>query len=256
MTTSDTAVAVAAARAGAAVALASWRTPVARHGKGGIDFATDADLASERAVRDTLREQRPDDAVTGEEYGTDGPDGPVERTWLVDPICGTLNYAAGTPLFAVNVALREGERVRVAAVAEPASGEVFVTDGARAWRDGSPAEPLRPDPDNRLVEVDLDRRAPRSQALLGQAAFHERYAPRAVSTSLGLAWVAAGRFAGYVADSDVSDSVHYAAGLALCRGAGCVVTDLDGGEVASGRGLLAAADAATHRDLLGLVTGG
>src|SRR3990170_4755902 len=101
MTTPDTGVAAAAARAGADVALASWRTPVARHAKGGIDVAT----------------------------------GHADRTWLVDPICGTLNYAAGTPLFAVNVALRENGRVRVAAVADPATGEVFVTDGERAWRD-------------------------------------------------------------------------------------------------------------------------
>ncbi len=252
MTTPDTSVAVTAARAGAAVALESWRTPVARHGKGGIDFATDADLASERAVREVLRERRPDDAVTGEEYGTDGSG---ERTWLVDPICGTLNYAAGTPLFAVNVALREGERVQVAAVADPASGEVFVTDGDRAWRDGSPDEPLGPDSGNRLVEVDVGAGASRSWALIGRPGFQERYAPRVVSSSLGLAWVAAGRFAGYVAESDVSDSVHYAAGLALCRGAGCVVTDLDGGDVTSGRGLLAAADAATHLDLLGLLAG-
>ena len=252
MTNPDTAVAVAAARAGAAVALASWRTPLQRHGKGGIDFATDADLASERAVRDVLREQRPDDAVTGEEYGTEGAS---ERTWLVDPICGTLNYAAGTPLFAVNVALREGDRVRVAAAADPASGEVFVTNGDRAWRDGT-GERLEPDAGNRLVEVDVGATAERSWALIGRPGFQERYAPRVVSTSLGLAWLAAGRFAGYVAEGDVSDSVHYAAGLALCRGAGCVVTDLDGGDVTSGRGLLAAADAATHLDLLGLLAGG
>lgn len=253
MTTSDTDVAVAAARAGAAVALASWRTPVVRHGKGGIDFATDADLASERAVRAVLGEHRPDDAVTGEEYGADGT---ADRTWLVDPICGTLNYAAGTPLYVVNVALREGDHVRVAAAADPASEEVFVTDGERAWRDGSADAPLRPDPGNRLVEVDVSAGATRSWALVGRPGFQERYSPRAVSTSLGLAWVAAGRFAGYVAEGDVSDSVHYAAGLALCRGAGCVVTDLDGGDVASGRGLLAAADAATHLDLLGLLAGG
>jgi myo-inositol-1(or 4)-monophosphatase len=253
MTTSDTAVAVAAARAGAAVALASWRTPVERHGKGGLDFATDADLASERAVRGVLREQRPDDAVTGEEYGSDGA---AERTWLVDPICGTLNYAAGTPLWVVNVALREGDRVRVAAAADPASGEVFVTDGDRAWRDGSPDVPLAPDPANRLVEVEIHPSSTRSWTLLGRPGFHERFAPRVVSTSLGLPWVAAGRFAGYVAEEDVSDSVHYAAGLAVCRGAGCVVTDLDGGDVSSGRGLLVAADAATHLDLLGLLAGG
>ncbi len=253
MTTPDTAVAVAAARAGAEVALASWRTPLARHGKGGIDFTTDADLASERAVREVLREQRPDDAVTGEEYGADGAS---QRTWLVDPICGTLNYAAGTPLFAVNVALREGERIRAAAAADPASGEVFVTDGERAWRDESPDQTLVPDPTNRLVEVDVAASATRSWALLGRSGFHERFSPRVVSTSLGLAWVAAGRFAGYIAENDVNDSVHYAAGLALCRGAGCVVTDLDGGEVTSGKGLLAAADEATHRDLLRLLADG
>lgn len=252
MTTPDTAVAVAAARAGAAVALAAWRTPVARHGKGGIDFATDADLASERAVRDVLRQQRPDDAVRGEEYGSDGS---AARTWLVDPICGTLNYAAGTPLWVVNVALRESDRVRVAAVADPASGEVFVTDGDRAWRDDTPYRPLLPDSGNRLVEVDVHPSSTRSRRLLGRPGFHERYAPRVVSTSLGLLWVADGRFAGYVAEEDVSDSVHYAAGLAVCRGAGCVVTDLDGGDVSSGRGLLAAADAATHLDLLGLLAG-
>lgn len=253
MTTSDTAVAVAAARAGAEVARASWRTPVARHGKGGIDFATDADLAAERAVREVLRERRPDDAVTGEEYGDDGS---ADRTWLVDPICGTLNYAAGTQLFAVNVALREAGVVRVAAVAEPASGQVLVTDGVRAWRDADTADGLAPDAGNRLVEVDVGAAAERSRSLLARPDFHASFSPRVVSTSLGLAWVAAGRFAGYVAEEDVSDSVHYAAGLALCRGAGCVVTDLEGGDVASGGGLVAAADAATHRDLLDLLARG
>lgn len=47
------------------------------------------------------------------------------RQWLVDPLCGTLNYAVGTMLVAVNVALRDG----AAAVADPFSGEVFFTDG-------------------------------------------------------------------------------------------------------------------------------
>jgi myo-inositol-1(or 4)-monophosphatase len=253
VSTPDTDVAVAAARAGAAVALAGWRTPLARHGKGGLDFATDADLASERAVREVLREQRPDDAVEGEEYGVDGS---APRTWLVDPICGTLNFAAGSPLFVVNVALREGAEVRVAAVADPVSDEVLVTDGQRAWSAERPGESLRPDPANRLVEVDVAHGAARTRALLADPGFHERFAPRVVSSSIGVAWVAAGRFAAYVVEHDVVDSVHYAAGLALCRGAGCVVTGLDGGELAPGSGLLAAADADTHRELLGLLAPG
>lgn len=48
--------------------------------------------------------------------------------------------------------------------------------------------------------------------------------------------------------------MHFAAGIALCRAAGCVVTGLDGGPVGpAARGLLAAADAETHGLLLALI---
>lgn len=250
--TSDVDVAAAAARAGAEVAMASYRREVPRHGKGGIDFATDADLGAERAVRELLGELRADDAVVGEEYGGDGD---AERTWLVDPICGTLNYAAGLPLFAVNVALRERGEVRVAAAADPVAGEVLLTDGSTAWSTEGPDRPFAPDGRNRLVEVELHRQARRSLGLLAEPAFHERWTARGVSTSLGLPWLAAGRLAAYLSEQDVHDSVHYAAGLALCRGAGCLVTDLDGGPVTSGRGLLAA-DPETHGQLLELLATG
>jgi myo-inositol-1(or 4)-monophosphatase len=67
-------------------------------------------------------------------------------------------------------------------------------------------------------------------------------------------WVATGQRAGYVTDGDVRDSVHFAAGLALCEAAGCVVTDLRGGPWGYGvTGLLAAADSETHKALLALV---
>ncbi len=76
------------------------------------------------------------------------------RQWLVDPLCGTLNYAVGIMLVAVNVALRDG----VAAVADPFSGEVFFTDRGAAWvrRDGADDAPLTPTPSTRLVDVNLD----------------------------------------------------------------------------------------------------
>ena len=47
--------------------------------------------------------------------------------------------------------------------------------------------------------------------------------------------------------------MHYAAGIGICRGAGCVVTDLRGDPVEGGRGLLVAADEETHEHLLGIV---
>lgn len=73
-----------------------------RHAKEGNDFATQTDLDAERAIRAVLAAERPGDSVLGEELAGDGPSG-ASRRWLVDPLCGTLNFAAGTGPFAVRV---------------------------------------------------------------------------------------------------------------------------------------------------------
>ena len=52
----------------------------------------------------------------------------------MDPICGTLNFAAGLPLFAVNVALEVDGVTAAAAVVDPVAGDVFWTDGDSAWQ--------------------------------------------------------------------------------------------------------------------------
>ncbi|MCA5893690.1 inositol monophosphatase family protein [Isoptericola sp. NEAU-Y5] len=258
-TISDLDVALAAARAGAQVVRAAFGGPVTRHAKEGTDFATQADLDAERAIRAVLAAARPDDVVVGEELG--GPrDGLAPRRWLVDPLCGTLNFAAGTGPFGVNVALQVARAAgfgdsAVAVVVDPVSGDVLWTDGARTGRSragaGGAGQPLVPDAASRLVDVDVDGATnvvgPR---LVADPVFREQVAVRVSSTSLALAWVAAGQRSAYVTDRDVAGSVHFTPGIALCRAAGCVVTDLTGGPVDTGRGLVAAADAATSRLLL------
>ena len=254
---SDAELAIAAARAGAAVVRSRFGTAVDRFDKGGGDFATSADIEAEREIGEVLRAARPDDAVLGEEHGLSGE---ADRTWLVDPICGTLNFAAGTMVVAVNVALRVGADVTVAATGDPFTGEVFWTAGDGAWsrRDGVD-ERLAPSAGSALVDVDLDPPFPNAPAfhavrLLAEEGFAARFRSRVVSSSLALAWVAAGRRAAYVIDGDMRDSVHFASGIALCRAAGCVVTDLFGEPAFAGTGgLLAAADAETHAVLLSLI---
>ncbi|MFE5310623.1 inositol monophosphatase family protein [Isoptericola sp. NPDC056605] len=251
---SDTHVAVEAALAGATEVADAFRRPVTRHAKVGLDFATDTDVAAEQAVRAVLAAARPGDAVVGEELGTSGGD--AARRWYVDPLCGTLNFAAGVPSFGVNVALverRDGiERVLAAAVADPLTREVVWTDGVRTRvRDaaGSPEVDASPTPVTRLVNVDVDNGGA-TPALVADAGLRASWAVRVASSSLALAWVAAGRHAAYVTGAGVAGSVHFLPGVALCEAAGCVVTDLDGGPVHGGRGILAAADAATARQVL------
>lgn len=133
----DAAVAAAAAQAGADVVRALHGRQLTRIDKGAGDFATNADVAAEKAITDAVRASRPDDALLGEEGGSQGPEG-AARQWLVDPLCGTLNYAAGQLTVAVNVALRDG----AAAVADPFAGELLVTDGRTAWLSGQTRTPL------------------------------------------------------------------------------------------------------------------
>ncbi|WP_432126427.1 inositol monophosphatase family protein [Streptomyces sp. bgisy082] len=253
----DAAVAIAAARAGADVIRNMYGRRLDRIDKGAGDFATAADVEAEKKILGVIRAARPDDAVLGEEGGQQGASDAV-RQWLVDPLCGTLNYAVGNMLVAVNVALRDG----AAAVADPFSGEIFFTDGETAWvrRDGADDALLTPTSATRLVDANLDPPFPsapgfRAVDLLARPEFIERFRPRVVSTTLALAWVAAGKRAAYVTDGgDLSGSVHFAAGIALCRAAGCVVTGIDGAPTGeAGRGLVVAADEETHGLLLSMM---
>ncbi len=258
----DGEVALAAAEAGAGVVRRHYRTEVDRHLKIGTDFATDADLEAETAIRAVLSTHRPGDAQLGEEHGASGPES--SRRWLVDPLCGTRNFAAGLPLMSSNVALSVDGEVTAAASAECVGDETYWTDGVEAWsRRGGTDSVLQPDPESLMVSVNLEvspegRR--RASDLLASAPFFETFQPRVTSTTEALAWVAAGRHAAYLTEGELVDNVHFAAGIGLCRAAGCVVTDLAGGPVRTGAhqptgrgGLLAAADGQTHAALLALV---
>jgi histidinol-phosphatase len=78
---------------------------------------SEADEAVERALREMLAAQRPDDAIVGEEYGTSGTS---PRRWILDPIDATKNYVRGIPVYATLIALVEGDRPVVGVVSAPA----------------------------------------------------------------------------------------------------------------------------------------
>ncbi|WP_436520437.1 inositol monophosphatase family protein [Actinoplanes sp. HUAS TT8] len=247
--------AIAAAESAAEVIRERYGHTLDRVDKGGGDFATEADLAAEQAIHEVLGAAGPSDAITGEETGESGP-ADSRRRWLVDPLCGTLNYAVRTPLVAVNVALRDGDRVTAAAAADPFAGETYWTDGVVArvrTADGGDTT-LVPSPVSGLVDINLDPPFTTEPALVIAApGFRNRFRPRVMSTTLALLWVADGRRAAYLTYGDVRGSVHFAAGIAVCTAAGCVVTGTDGSPWESGSGLLVSADQPTHTAMLELI---
>ncbi len=100
-------------------------------------------------------------------------------------------------------------------------------------------EALAPSNQSRLV--DITAMAP---------AFPSAFGSRVTSTTLAVAWVAAGRRTGYVSDGVFVENLYYAAGIALFRRAGCVLTDLAGEPLERGRGLVVAGDEESHQRLI------
>jgi fructose-1,6-bisphosphatase/inositol monophosphatase family enzyme len=117
------------------------------------DVVTDTDLAIEDFIRATV-----EDAlglpVVGEERG--GQARAEESFWLVDPICGTRNFASGIRLFSVNMALVEGGEIVSAVVGNGSTGDIHVSDrGDGAWtmcHDGH--RQLKANADSRIVALE------------------------------------------------------------------------------------------------------
>jgi histidinol-phosphatase len=76
---------------------------------------SEADEAVERAIRERLERERPDDGIVGEEFGVRAGSG---RRWIIDPLDATKNYVRGIPVFATLIAL-DGQ---IGVVSAPALG--------------------------------------------------------------------------------------------------------------------------------------
>ncbi|WP_328355819.1 inositol monophosphatase family protein [Mycobacterium sp. NBC_00419] len=214
--------------------------------KKGNDFATEVDLAIERQVVQAL-ESATGIGVHGEEFG--GADIESPLVWVLDPIDGTFNYAAGSPMAAILLGLlREGE---------PVAGLTWLpfSDQRYTAVRGGPVY------FNGVAQPPIDR-GEIAQCVIGIGTFNVDWGGRfpgryrlAVfenlsrvcsklrmhgATGIDLAYVGAGVLGGAISFGD--HIWDHAAGVALVRAAGGVVTDLSGEQwTASSRSALAAA---------------
>ncbi len=223
-----------AARAAGAVLMDHYERLERIDHKSAKDVVTEADHLSERLILDAIRERFPADAILAEESGaharTDGSPAtaPSGRTWVVDPLDGTVNYANGIPFFCVSVALVDDGWPVVGVVLDPARDELFSAsvDGP-ACLDGSP---VRVSVKDRLGDFVI------AMALGGRrAATRSRSVRKRVRVSrsmgaaaLSLAYVSNGRFDAFVQSSGLSVWDVAAAGL-IAERAGARLTDLEGG---------------------------
>lgn len=221
-----------AARAGADV-LMDWRGRFQAREKGPKDLVTEADLESQRVIRQILLGEFPDHGFVGEEEQVAARryvEG-AGHCWVVDPLDGTANYVHRLQTFAVSVALLDGARHLVGTVFDPVMNECFsAIAGEGAYLNGtriavSSCRQLK----DAMVAVSFSANVPRGSPEIGRfiEVLHASQGLRRLgSAALNLSYLAAGRLDGYWASQVMPWDV--AAGVLLVREAGGLVTGMDG----------------------------
>ena len=199
--------------------------------KGLQDMASQADLETERLIRDRIAETFPDDAFFGEETGGMAP-APGQGVWVVDPIDGTANFVSAIPMLCVSIAFVVDEVIEFGLVLDPNHDELF------AARRGHGAtlndQPIRPGDSTSLADgrfaIGFSRRSKPRQvsgvihALLECGGMYANVAAGA----LGLTYVACGRTIGYY-EPHINSWDCYGA-VAVLREAGAWVCDAEAGD--------------------------
>jgi myo-inositol-1(or 4)-monophosphatase len=204
--------------------------------KSARDVVTEVDHMSEALIIEAIRRTWPGDGIlaeeSGEHAGTTGQARVAQsltrgRTWVVDPLDGTINYANGIPVFCVSIALVVNGRPALGVVHDPTRNETFsASGGGKARLDG---RPITASDKERLsdfvISMALGGRSVATRARNVRKAIR---VPRSMgSAALALAYVANGRFDAFVQQGGLSAWDVAAAGL-IAERAGATVTDLAG----------------------------
>lgn len=242
------AVARDAALAGGRVLMEFLDSGVKVSAKGPRDLVTEADLAAERTIIESIRRHFPRDSILAEESGVHGSG---ERQWIIDPLDGTTNYSHRYPFFSVSLACRVEGRVQLGVVYDPVAEELFsATLGGGAQLNGkfihvSEQSDLR----HGFLATGFSHPGMETNLELFTRVLRKVQSVRGDgSAALDLCYVACGRFDGYW---ELSLSPwDMAAGGLVVEEAGGRVSDLDGSPFQLEERTVLASNGRIHHDMV------
>ena len=182
--------------------------------KGPADFVTNSDLKTEKIIIDELKKAKPNYSILSEENGY--KENKDNKTWIIDPIDGTVNFLHGVPHFAISIALKDKNEIISGVIFDPIKDELFFAEkniGAFLNK-----QRLRVSKKNTLSECLFVT----GGKLMNDYDFSYR---KSGSAALDLAYVAAGRYDGYFQKNlNIWD---IAAGIIILNEAGGLINEID-----------------------------
>ena len=220
-----------------------------------FDPVTEADRGAERAIRDLLARERPDDAILGEEFGAQA--GTSGYRWVLDPLDGTRAFITGRHEWGSLIALEKDGAPVLGILDQPVLGERFVgVNGAASLHQGGQVTPLKTRACADLKDAILCATDPSAYFSTDQQAAFQRVSKAARMTRFGGdCYLFAALALGFV-DLIIEAGFHawdIAALIPLVEGAGGIVTSWSGGDCRDGATILAAGDARIHRAAMALL---
>ncbi|HEY4274716.1 MAG TPA: histidinol-phosphatase [Rhizomicrobium sp.] len=226
-----------------------------KQGRHDFDPVTEADKGAERAIRDLLARERPQDAILGEEYGEQK--GTSGYRWILDPVDGTRAFITGRHEWGSLIALEQDGKPVLGLLDQPVLGERFVgVNGAAHLIQGGKSSRLDVRACASLSEAILCSTDPGAYFSKEQLAAFSRVDREVKMTRYGgdcylFAALALG-FVDLVIEANFQ-AWDVAALIPLVEGAGGIITDWNGGSAQSGKSILATGDRRIHDAALKLL---
>ncbi|HVF58085.1 MAG TPA: inositol monophosphatase family protein [Pyrinomonadaceae bacterium] len=223
--------------------------------KGDIDLVTEADLAAERLIVESIKSYYPRHEILAEEAGAVESAGERESEWkwIIDPLDGTTNYAHGYPCFCVSIALERAGELVLGVIHDPLRDETFAAErGEGATLNGRRIRVSDTDDLNRALlctgfPYDVRDRGDFARHF-HNFIMHAQGVRRDGSAALDLAYVACGRFDGFWEEGLRPWDV--AAGVLLVEEAGGRVSRYDGSRFEIYRPPILASNSLVHEALM------
>jgi myo-inositol-1(or 4)-monophosphatase len=240
------------------IAIRYFRQDVAVDNKlsdGRYDPVTRADREVEAFLRERLRQAFPAHGVIGEEGGV--TQGASELNWVIDPIDGTKAFISGLPTWGMLLGLMRGRQVVAGLMYQPFTGELFVGSaaGARLYHAGQ-WRALKTRRDVSLRDAILYCTHESMFANQANLAAFRRVAERVRLQRFGGDCYAYCMLALGLVDLVVEDTLQpydIIPLIPIIEAAGGIVTDVQGAPAVDGGFVVAAANAALHREALAVV---